>query len=95
VHGTRYRVLGPEIPSILLCPCPDFGRRDVGTCKHVEAVRAFLAIHPESEPRPPAGEGEGLWPSIEAAVRRYPPLPLASLRPLWAAGAVLTADAGP
>ncbi len=84
IHGTRYRVLapGPRGEEVLLCPCPDFGRRDVGTCKHVEAVRAELSRAPSEPERPrsspPVGE---LWERIEAALRAEPPRPWTDLRP--------------
>jgi hypothetical protein len=95
VHSTHYRVLGPEVPGILLCPCPDFGRRDVGTCKHVEAVLAYLTTHPEApETRRPVAT-EPWWERIEAQLRKSPGAPLTDLRSLWAPGRVLTGAPGP
>jgi hypothetical protein len=95
VHGTRYRVLGPEVPEILLCPCPDFGRRDVGTCKHVEAVRAYLrepspVVDPSS-----AADPAPSWAAIETAVGSYAARPVTDLRPLWKAGRLLLGETGP
>jgi len=95
VHGTHYRVLAPEAAEVLLCPCPDFGRRDVGTCKHVEAVLAHLRSHPASPPPAARPDTEGTWRRIEAAVRAYPALPLRSLAPLWEAGRLLRPAPGP
>jgi hypothetical protein len=95
VHRTRYRVLSPGNPPVLLCPCPDFGRRDVGTCKHVEAVRAYRATHgEEGTPRPPPAT-EPWWERIEREVRAYSAGDLHDLRPLWAAGRILTEGPGP
>lgn len=85
IHGTHYRVLapGPEEAPVLLCPCPDFGHRDVGTCKHVEAVRAARA-RPGAASAPfrsRAGAPEGLWERIDAALAAEPPRPWTDLRP--------------
>lgn len=87
MHGTHYRVLAPGPEPLLLCPCPDFGRRDVGTCKHVEAVRAFLAESGSPPaPRRPGPDPEPLWRAVETAERELGPLPLRDLRPVWAIG---------
>ena len=54
VHHTHYQVVLPEYPSgeAQFCSCPDFARRGIGTCKHVEAATAWLAAPPELA-RPP------------------------------------------
>ena len=46
--GQSYRVMLPAHPARegAQCSCPDFRTRGLGTCKHVEAVLAFAAIHP-------------------------------------------------
>ncbi len=95
VHGTHYRVLGPEIPGILLCPCPDFGRRDVGTCKHVEAVLVYLKDAPPAPPLPGPAETEERWARIEGTIERYRGRPLTTLCPLWEAGRLLQGAPGP
>ena len=95
VHGTRYLVLAPDSggETLLLCPCPDFGRRDVGTCKHVEAVRLHLA---QPEGPVPAGvdrtrsdRTEPVWLKIEEALQDLGPVPPADLRPLSRIGRLL------
>lgn len=52
LHGTAYRVLLPEYPSAssALCTCTDFARRDLGTCKHIEASVRWLLEHPNPRP---------------------------------------------
>jgi hypothetical protein len=73
-HHTRYHVYLPLFPSRegAMCTCPDFAlRREIGTCKHVEA--ALLAL--EEEPVRPAvsndpGPGaERLWARIDERLR--------------------------
>jgi len=89
LHETHYRVLLPGgTPPLLLCPCADFGRRGLGTCKHVEAVRAYLASGVPPLPRraPSATLDETGWRRIEAALAAIGPLPLTDLRPLVAVG---------
>jgi hypothetical protein len=67
VHHTHYLVLLPEYPadSSQFCSCPDFARRGIGTCKHVEAATAWLESHPET-PRPPEPHHgtAALWQAI-------------------------------
>lgn len=57
IHRTAYLVMLPEFPSPgpALCTCTDFARRDLGTCKHIEAASRWLPAHPEAEP--PARRG--------------------------------------
>ena len=97
IHGTRYRVLAPDLREepIYLCPCPDFGRRDVGTCKHVEAVRIHRAAEPEAPPAGPRRDVEGLWRRIDERRARLGTPPLRDLRPLEAIGRVLIEAEGP
>jgi hypothetical protein len=89
VRGTHYRVLAPGAPedALLLCPCPDFGLRDVGTCKHVEAVRSYRARDGAgpSAPRTDAPDGSA-WPGVEEELARLPEGPWRSLRPADEAG---------
>jgi len=48
LHRTSYRVMLPIFPdrTIALCTCADFGRRGLGTCKHIEAGGRWLERHP-------------------------------------------------
>lgn len=80
VHHTQYHVLLPEYPDgeAQFCSCPDFARRGIGTCKHIEAATTWLAAHPEI-PRPTPGRSAtaGLWRAIDSARQqadvRHPP----------------------
>jgi hypothetical protein len=78
VHHTRYQVVLPEYPSgeAQFCSCPDFARRGIGTCKHVEAATAWLTAHPELSPPLVARTGaSGLWKEIDAARKERVPDP--------------------
>lgn len=70
VHHTHYQVVLPEYPSgeAQFCSCPDFARRGIGTCKHVEAATAWLSSHPEL-PRPPETRRStlGIWRQVDRA----------------------------
>jgi hypothetical protein len=59
IHRTSYRVLFPEFPGrgSALCTCTDFARRDLGTCKHIEAAWSWL-------------EGQAELPELPAAPER-------------------------
>ncbi len=80
IHRTAYLVMFPEFPSPIpaLCTCTDFARRDLGTCKHIEAGIRWLTVHADAgpptstqaPPRPPT-----VWPEID---RRTKDLPAAS-----------------
>lgn len=81
VHGTRYRVHLPEAPRFdsATCECADFSMRQIGTCKHLEAVRLWAAEHPEvlRSPEPPrrslaARRRWGEVDDLEAARARDP-----------------------
>lgn len=67
---THYLVLLPALPdrSGALCTCPDFARRGVGTCKHLEAAWLWLPEH-EREladlPRSTFEGGPGIWAEID------------------------------
>lgn len=70
LHRSTYRVYFPEGSTVGwgLCTCPDFSRRDLGTCKHIEAAARHLRMHPQGRP---IGLGEGapdpalLWSAWE------------------------------
>ncbi len=75
-HKTRYRVALPAYPDSAgqFCGCEDFARRDLGTCKHIEAAALWSVEHPI--PRTEQKEGgtvgsraERLWRRIERALR--------------------------
>jgi len=71
LHGTVYLVLLPEFPSgeAVFCTCTDFARRGLGTCKHIEAGRRWLADHPGAAPLVPPGLAArprpGVWKEID------------------------------
>lgn len=66
---TRYTVLVPAFPDRdgALCGCPDFGRRGLGTCKHLEAVALFIDEHPEVGREFPEGpsSSDPLWTEVD------------------------------
>ena len=69
---TRYQVLMPEFPGrgAEFCSCSDFGRRGIGTCKHLEAVQLWIHEHPgEGGPTPEPFSGASTWASIDRGVR--------------------------
>jgi hypothetical protein len=71
IHRTRYRVFLPLFPQrdTALCTCPDFARRGLGTCKHLEAVWSWLGTPPRLSGEVPAGpagpSAERLWKEID------------------------------
>ncbi|MHB1931690.1 MAG: hypothetical protein ACYCPV_01695 [Thermoplasmata archaeon] len=74
LHRTIYRVYFPEgsAQGLGLCTCPDFSRRDLGTCKHIEAAGRHLRMHPQGRP---VGLGEvpdpaELWAALETDPER-------------------------
>jgi hypothetical protein len=71
LRGTHYRVYAPAYPSweAASCDCTDFARRGLGTCKHLEAARAWAAerpeaLHPTRTARDP--EVAAVWKAIDA-----------------------------
>ena len=96
IRKTMYLVLLPEFPSgsSALCMCPDFARRGLGTCKHVEAGMRWLGDHPGAAPsdEPATPLGSAPWRAIDAqmtaAIRGSGPDSLRWRR----AGAVLLRD---
>jgi hypothetical protein len=91
IHRTVYSVLLPEYPSreSAMCSCPDFGRRGLGTCKHIEAGLLWLESHPEeAAPDPRAADRtwvEEQWKEIDRRIVRlisiHRPSPLAIRSP--------------
>ncbi len=75
LRGTSYRVFLPEFPGREggLCTCTDFARRDLGTCKHLEAGYRWLTEHPAAPaPRAPPTEavrGGAVWREIDRRLR--------------------------
>jgi len=69
LHRTTYRVYFPEGSAVGLglCTCPDFSRRDLGTCKHIEAAARHLRMHPQGRPTgvPETPEASELWAALE------------------------------
>lgn len=95
VHGTRYRVFLPAYPELEpgLCTCTDFARRGLGTCKHIEATRAWLGEHPVPEPRPErsasSGADEQLWKRIDRRLERLRENAPRNIREVEAVGRLL------
>ncbi len=79
LHGTQYDAYVPEYPtaSSAMCTCPDFARRAMGTCKHLEGLFRWLASHPAPEPKPRAQEPStaALWEEIDRRRARRPVSP--------------------
>jgi hypothetical protein len=65
---TRYLVLLPEYPDRqgAFCSCSDFGRRGIGTCKHLEAVLLWRSENPgEGDAAPRPFDGGPLWAEVD------------------------------
>ncbi|HTP54142.1 MAG TPA: hypothetical protein VML94_04145 [Thermoplasmata archaeon] len=78
IHRTAYLVMLPEFPSAApaLCTCTDFARRDLGTCKHIEAGVRWLVARPDAKPPPtPHGSARptGVWLEIDRREKELPP----------------------
>jgi len=74
LHRTDYRVMLPLFPdrSVALCTCTDFARRDLGTCKHVEAAVHWRSSHPESrpvDPPRPSPDAGLVWAEVDLRAR--------------------------
>jgi hypothetical protein len=67
--GHTYHVILPDAPSRegAQCSCPDFLTRNLGTCKHLEAVLAFVALNPLPRAKDEAPTGMS-WDEVE---KRY------------------------
>ena len=94
LHGTTYLVLRPTFPDRepALCTCPDFARRGLGTCKHIEAADRWLTNHPSATPSSPSGAGPvpaSVWSEIDARLARRPPAGVPWSRRLREPGAAL------
>lgn len=73
-HQSHYTLYVPAYPDRTgtYCGCVDFARRDLGTCKHIEAAWLWLDDHPDEKPTDPDGVRTDLWAAIERRVRRLP-----------------------
>jgi hypothetical protein len=95
IHGTVYAVLFPEFPSraSAMCSCPDFGRRGLGTCKHIEASVLWLEEHPsEAVSDPHAIDRERVdenWKEIDHRLERWSSVVPATPIGIRQAGSVL------
>ncbi len=78
VHHTRYQVALAEYPreESQFCSCVDFARKAIGTCKHIEAARAWLGGQPDLRLAPVPGRGaSALWKAIDRAGRASTAVP--------------------
>ena len=94
LHRTAYLVLRPAFPDRepALCTCPDFARRGLGTCKHIEAADRWLTNHPTASltSPPKAGPSAGaIWREIDRRLAIEPPGDMPFSRRLRAPGAAL------
>ena len=94
LHKTTYLVLRPTFPDREpgLCTCPDFARRGLGTCKHIEAVDRWLTTHPSATPSTPPKAGPSVaavWHEIDQRLAREPERQVPWSRRLREPGAVL------
>jgi hypothetical protein len=71
-RGTRYTVVFPTYPDRDggFCTCTDFARRDLGTCKHLEAAWIWAREHADEAgaPRPPTPANR-CWAEIDRRLR--------------------------
>jgi hypothetical protein len=92
-RATRYSVFLPDFPRQdgAMCNCTDFGRRGLGTCKHIESVVLWVSEHPgEGGPAPRAFEGQPGWSRIDTAIERTIARPNLDPVSLRVPGGVLT-----
>lgn len=95
LHGTSYRVFLPEFPaaSSALCTCTDFARRDLGTCKHIEAAWRYLTDRPGTPAVRPRDREPirtaAVWREIARRQAAEPPRPGSPARRWRWVGAVL------
>ena len=84
LHGTRYLLYLPAFPARDwgLCTCPDFARRGLGTCKHLEGAASWTAGHPTLEPRPrqPVADPSAIWAAIDRRGAQRPDAPITGQR---------------
>ena len=83
LHKSHYDVLFPAYPSreFGFCTCTDFAKRDLGTCKHLEAAWLWLEERAGTlAPLPEAPSERAVWEEIDRRLRAAPrldrPLPL-------------------
>lgn len=83
LHKSHYDVLFPAYPSreFGFCTCTDFAKRDLGTCKHLEAAWLWLKERGVgAEPLPEEPSERPVWEEIDRRLRAAPqldrPLPL-------------------
>jgi hypothetical protein len=91
---SRYTVYAPAFPDRTgaFCGCEDFARRDLGTCKHVEAAFLWLGDHPEAQTTArPDGDAAPLWSAIDQRALKGPPTHTPASRRLRYLGAPLLA----
>jgi len=72
VHDTRYDVVLPAYPSRDggFCTCTDFARRDIGTCKHLEAAWLWAEGHPQEVPAVPEERSHAAeWNDIDRRLK--------------------------
>ncbi|HEV2231691.1 MAG TPA: hypothetical protein VGS18_05855 [Thermoplasmata archaeon] len=97
VRNSHYRVLVPAFPSkeSALCSCPDFARRGIGTCKHLEAVWLHLDQEPPTTPirRAELRPATDLWAEIDRRLARLDAATMSG-RALRSVGAVLVEPLG-
>jgi hypothetical protein len=97
LHGTQYRLYLPAYPrlDLALCTCPDFARRGLGTCKHLEGAARWIADHPRLEPvpRPALERPRDLWSRIDRRREALRPGQLSGAA-LRRVGAVLWEETG-
>ena len=69
LHATQYWVHLPAYPDRdgALCTCPDFARRGMGTCKHLEATWLWLEEHPTLPETPPVApvQVDQVWAEVD------------------------------
>lgn len=73
-HKSHYTLYVPAYPDHAgaYCGCVDFARRDLGTCKHLEAAWLWLADHPGEQAVEPVDGSSRLWAAIDRRTRRLP-----------------------
>jgi hypothetical protein len=74
---SRYTVFVPAYPDRTgaFCGCVDFAKRDLGTCKHIEAAWLWLADQgPEGRNPTPYPSAAPLWAAVLRRLRQ-PPAP--------------------
>jgi hypothetical protein len=75
-------------PTGAFCGCVDFARRDLGTCKHLEAAFLWLGDHAEERRAAPYPPSTPLWGAVDRRAR-HPPATPASRRIRFVGAALL------